>query len=107
VADEALALLMNIVKPYAVHSPGSLFPDTIFSYRLSREHRIVENVFDTLSAKFRVFFKPAALHPNKVEAVCLTYIYLHNFLCGNTVLPQEISVHCLVHLMWKTWTTMQ
>jgi hypothetical protein len=50
VADDVFALLMNTMEPYAAHSPGSLFPETIFNYRLSREHRFVENVFDTLSA---------------------------------------------------------
>jgi hypothetical protein len=54
VADDVFALMVNIMKPYATHNPGCSFLETIFNYRLSRQYRIVENVFDTLSAKFRV-----------------------------------------------------
>ena len=72
VADDAFALLVNIMKTYATHNPGSSFLETIFKYRLSRQYKIVENVFDTLSTKFVFFFlNPAALHPNKVTKLQL------------------------------------
>jgi len=47
VADDAFTLLVNIMKTYATHNPGSSFLETIFKHRLSRQYRIVENVFDT------------------------------------------------------------
>lgn len=40
-------------------------------------------MFGILASKFRVFFKPIALHLDKAESVTLTCIYLHNFLCRN------------------------
>ena len=45
---------------------------------------IVENVFGILSGKFGVFSKPVAVHPNKIETVVLTCIYVHNLPCQNT-----------------------
>ena len=55
VADDVFAFPMNIMKPYAAHNPECSFLETISNYRLSRQYRIVENVFETLSAKFGVF----------------------------------------------------
>jgi hypothetical protein len=67
VADAVFAFPVNIMKPYATHNPECSFLEKIFNYRLSRQYRIVENVFETLSAKFRVFkTETCCLHPNKV-----------------------------------------
>lgn len=70
------------MKPYTGQKPGSS-PERIFNYRLSRARRIIENVFGILSSKFRVLLKTIALHPDKVESVVLSCIYLHNFLRRN------------------------
>ena len=82
VGDDAFALSHYLLKPF----PGSLersSRERIFNYRLCRARRIVENVFGILASKFRVFLKPIPLHPDKVESVTLTCIYLHNFLRRN------------------------
>lgn len=79
VADDAFALSNNIMKPYPGHL-GSVNPERIYIYRVSRARRIVENVFGILAAKYRVFLTTIALHPDKVESVTLACIYLHNFL---------------------------
>lgn len=82
VADDAFALTTHVMKPY----PGRLCAspaERIFNYRLSRARRIIENIFGIISSKFRVLLKPTALHPDKVEAVVLTIIYIHNFLRRN------------------------
>jgi hypothetical protein len=71
------------MKPYTGQKPGSSSPERIFNYRLSRARRIIENVFAILSSKFRVLLKTIALHPDKVESVVLSCIYLHNFLRRN------------------------
>jgi hypothetical protein len=83
-ADDASALSVNIMKPYAGHNPGSSTPERIFNYRSQRTHIIVENMFGILSGKFKVFSKPVALYPNKTETVLLTCIYVHNFPRGST-----------------------
>ncbi|KAG8240400.1 hypothetical protein J437_LFUL002543 [Ladona fulva] len=63
------------------HKPGSSSP--VFNYRRSRARRIIENFFGIMSAKFRIFLKAISLHPDKVETVSLTCIYLHNYLRRN------------------------
>jgi len=83
VDNDVFALSVNIMKPYAGHSPGSSLPVRIFNYSLSRACRAFENMFAILSVKCSVFSKPVTLHPSKVQTVVLTCIYLHNFLHRN------------------------
>jgi hypothetical protein len=85
VANDAFALSVNIMKPYAGHSPGRSLPVRIFNYSLSWVYRAVENMFGFLSVKFSVFSKPVTPHLNKVETVVLTCtgMCLHNFLHRN------------------------
>ena len=78
VGDDAFALSCYLLKPL----PGNLersSPDKIFDYRLFSARRIIENMFGILTSKLRVFLIPIALHPDKVESVTLTCIYLHTF----------------------------
>jgi hypothetical protein len=69
----------------AGYKHGSLLPERIFNYRLSRARKIIENVFCILSFIFRVLLKTIALNPDKVESVVLSCIYLHNFLYRNAI----------------------
>lgn len=78
VADDAFALKTNIMKPYC--SRGLTQQQRIFNYRLSRARRVVENAFGILSNRFKVFGRPIALAPEKVEVVVMTACCLHNFL---------------------------
>jgi hypothetical protein len=115
VANDAFALSVNIKKPYDGHSPGSSVPVRIFNYSLSRAHRTVENMFGILSFKFSVFSKPVAPHPNKVETVVLTCIYLHNFPHTNNtsrnfyLLPgtfdlEDMENHTVIPGSWRSET---
>jgi len=76
---------------------------------------IVENVFGILSGKFRVFSKPVALHPNKIETVVLTCNYIHNFPCQNTTSRkfysppgmcylEDVYNHTVIPGSWKSET---
>lgn len=79
VADEALQLKDNIIKPFSgVQQRRSV--QRSFNYRLSRARIVVENVFGILSAVFRVLRKPMLLEPDNAEHVVFACIYLHNFL---------------------------
>lgn len=82
VGDDAFAMSNYLMKPY----PGRTLeiPKRIYNYRLSRARRIIENVFGIMSSKFRLFLKPIALQPNKVESAVLACAYLHNFLRRNS-----------------------
>lgn len=78
-ADDAFALTVNMMKPYAgVYNKGT--KERIFNYRLSRARRIIENVFGIMSAIFRVFRKPILLSPEKTTNIVMTCVLLHNYL---------------------------
>lgn len=64
VADEALALKPYLLHPYA----GKFLEESlqVFYYRLSRAGRVIENTFEIMAAKFRVFRRPIIAHPDKV-----------------------------------------
>lgn len=81
VADDAFALKTYVMKPYS--SRGLTDQQRVFNYRLSRARRVVENAFGILSNRFRVFGRPIALAPEKVEVVVMAACCLHNFLLRN------------------------
>jgi hypothetical protein len=68
VAD-VLAFLVNTMKRCATHNTACSFLEIVFNYRLSRQYKIVENVFDTPAAKFRGLFKKNVLPciPTKLQ----------------------------------------
>nr|CAH7761150.1 unnamed protein product [Callosobruchus chinensis] len=78
VADDAFALTINFMKPYAGQLSQS--PERVFNYRLSRARRIVENAFGIMASVFRVFRKPMQLKVDNVEKITKACVYLHNYL---------------------------
>ena len=78
VADDAFPLKKYLLKPYANRNQTTA--DRVFSYRLSRAKRVVENVFGILSSKFRVLKTYIAVAPDKVEKIVWAIIVLHNML---------------------------
>lgn len=78
VADDAFAMRPNLLKPYAQH--GMSMVQRVFNYRLGRAHRIIENVFGIMSARFRVLRKPIHLDAIKTKRVVLACCVLHNYL---------------------------
>jgi len=49
------------MKFYARHTLGISCPERMYNCRVSRVGRIAEKLFGIVSAKFRVFSKPASL----------------------------------------------
>lgn len=78
VADDAFPLKGHILKPFP-HSNQNR-SERIFSYRLSRARRTVENAFGILANRFRLFLTPIHLPPEKVENIVLACTALHNYL---------------------------
>jgi hypothetical protein len=78
VGDDAFPLKTYILKPYPFQKQTK--EQRIFSYRLSRARRVVENAFGILANRFRVLLNPVNLEPSKVEKVVLACTALHNFL---------------------------
>jgi hypothetical protein len=54
----------------------------IFSYRLSRSRRIVENAFGFLASRLRILLSTVNLTPEKVSIIALTCCHVHNYLRG-------------------------
>lgn len=77
VADDAFPLKRHILKPFP-HSNQNRY-ERIFSYRLSRARRTVENAFGILANRFRVFLTPIQLPLGKVEKIVLACTTLHNY----------------------------
>lgn len=78
VGDDAFPLKTSMMKPYSHRTLDH--EERIFSYRLSRTRRTVENAFGILSNRFRVFLAPINLAPQKVEKVILACLVMHNIL---------------------------
>ena len=72
----AFPLPAYMMKPYQNLS----LEKRIFSYRLSRMGRISENAFGILANRWRVFRKLFLLEPEKVKAITLAVLILHNWL---------------------------
>lgn len=75
------------MKPY----PGRNLSEAqrIFNYRLSRARRVVENAFEILSARFRVFLSPIKLVANKTKRLTLACCVLHNYLIEKSPFYKE------------------
>ena len=77
-ADDAFPLSKYLLKPYRFRTQNQL--ERIFSYRLSRARRTIENAFGILVSKFRVFLAPINLEPQKVEKIVLAALVLNNMM---------------------------
>ncbi|KAK6189012.1 hypothetical protein SNE40_005066 [Patella caerulea] len=76
--DEAFPLREDLLTPFPFRNMSS--KQRIFNYRLSRARRVVENAFDILCSRFRLFLNRIALSPEKVELLVILSCALHNFL---------------------------
>ena len=61
VADEGFAMKRNMLHPY---SRSNVFDEAkyVFSYRLSRARRVIENTFGMLALRFRIFRRAIIVH---------------------------------------------
>lgn len=88
VADEAFALMPNMMKPFARRE--LTIPKRVFNYRLSRARRQIECTFGILSNTWRVLLKPIETDVSPaidtVKAICV----LHNFILAKE--PTRIQV---------------
>ena len=78
VGDDAFPLKTYLMKPFPFRNQNP--EQRIFSYRLSRARRTVENAFGILANRFRVMLSPINLAPEKVQSVVLACLVLHNLL---------------------------
>ena len=76
--DDAFPLTAYMMKPCPQKNLS--LEKRIFNYRLSRMTRISENAFGILANRWRVFRKSFFLEPEKVKAITLAVLTLHNWL---------------------------
>ena len=71
----------------------------IFNYRLSHARRIVENAFDILAARFRMYQRRIQLSPGHTQSMIQATIVLHNYLqktcagAANIILEGLLNSH--------------
>lgn len=82
VADEALSLHKNIIKPYSQRDLN--YERRIYNYRLSRARNVVENAFGIMSSRFRILRTDINLSIEKINYVVSGICVLHNFLRKNS-----------------------
>lgn len=79
VADEAFGLSKYMQRPFPGRNSGTLAEgQRVFNYRLSRARRVIENSFGILASKWRIFRQPIQASKEKVEAITLAAVCLHN-----------------------------
>lgn len=84
VANEGFALKPNMLRSY---SRNNAFDEAkfVFSYRLSRARRVIENIFGVLASRFRIFRRPIIAHIATVVNITEACVVLHNFLVKQTI----------------------
>ncbi|GFW55265.1 DDE Tnp4 domain-containing protein [Trichonephila clavipes] len=90
VADDALPLMPNIMKPYPGRNLSNEY--LVFNYRLSHARRVSENAFGILAARFRVFGATILTSVPNTKLIVLATCSFHNFLTNrskNTYIPED------------------
>ena len=76
--DDAFALTRYLMKPFPLS--GLSRAQRVFNYRLFCMRRISENGLGIIGNRSRVFRTPILLPPDKVIALIMVALVLHNFL---------------------------
>ena len=78
VGDDAFALRTWMMKPFSHRS--QILRERIYSYRLSRAQRVVENVFGILCQRFRCFLTTMHQHADNITLITMCACVLHNLI---------------------------
>lgn len=94
IGDEAFSLRSDFLKPF---NQRELTHDRkIFSYRLSRARRVVENVFGIMASRFRIFHVPINMKLENIDTIVMACCVLHNYLRrtqGTSYASPDITEH--------------
>ena len=85
IRDDAFPLKENLIKSYSFRA--RCYEKRTFNYRPGRARRIVENGFEILTNRFRVFLSPIQLGSKLLrklllQAACCTIIYGSKYRCN-------------------------
>ena len=78
IGADIFPLKTHLLKSHS-HKPSTL-EQKISHYRLSRARRIVENPFEILASRFRIFQKPIMTSVQVIDKIIGTACALHNWL---------------------------
>ena len=78
VGDDAFPLRTNLLKPF--RRRNLTIEEKVFSYRLSRARRVVENAFGILASRFRIFLRAIDLKVDTTELLVKAACSIHNWL---------------------------
>lgn len=106
VGDDAFALRTWMMKPFSHRS--QVLRERIYSYRLSRARRVVENAFGILSQRFRCFLTTMQQHPDTINLITMCSCVLHNLILIRyphaipEVDREDPDTHDLIPGGWRT-----
>ncbi|XP_068242362.1 putative nuclease HARBI1 [Palaemon carinicauda] len=106
VGDDAFALRTWMMKPFS--SRSHVLRERIYSYRLSRSRRVVENAFEILCQKFRCFLTTMHQHPDTINLITMCTCVLHNLIliryphAISKVDRKDPDTHDLNPVGWRT-----
>ena len=78
IGDDAFALSINLMKPISRQQLS--YEESVYSYRISRARRCVENAFGIMAHRWRVLYKEMGFEVEKCRCIIKTCIVLHNLL---------------------------
>ena len=104
VGDDAFALKPWLMKPFSHQS--QVHRERIFSYRLSRARRVIENAFGLMQARLRVFGTTMHQQPEVVKTITMCGCVLHNLILDRypfsvADVDHEDAQHNLVPGAWR------
>ncbi|KAF2879394.1 hypothetical protein ILUMI_26777 [Ignelater luminosus] len=71
----------NLMRPFNKTRTGSMDEaERIFNYSLSRARRLIENTFDILVARFKIFHRVINAAPETENSIIEACVCLHNFI---------------------------
>ena len=70
---------------------GAIHKQKIYTYRLSRARRIVENAFGILAARWRIYHSKIAVKPQTVNEIVKASCVLHNMLQAPSILEEAAT----------------
>lgn len=109
--DDAFPLRPYMMKPYSHRFQNDA--ERIYSYRLSRARRVVENAFGILAHRYRCLLTTIQLKPRNAVRVVKACMTLHNLLrtryphAHNAELDTEDDQHRLVPGAWREDAVLQ
>lgn len=104
IADDAFALKTTLMKPYSHTS--QVHHEKIYSYRLSRARRVVENAFGILQMRLRFFGTTIQQEPKVVKLLTMCGCVLHNLILDHypfapTDVDREDAQHNMLPGAWR------